>query len=146
MGAVMSTYAEKLMDPRWQRKRLEAMELHGFLCCDCGDDRKTLHVHHIFYERGLDPWDYPADVLRVLCEDCHAKETRRKRAFDLALREFSLNGGDLDQLIGYVRVQSGSSEQPENFSQLEGAADALHITPEKAYEKIVRPTKAQEVG
>lgn len=31
-------------------------------------------MHHGYYERGLQPWDYPDETLHTLCEYCH--ETR----------------------------------------------------------------------
>lgn len=68
----MKTYSEKLRDPRWQRKRLEVMERDGFACQNCGDNEKTLNVHHHYYEKGKSPWDYPESALATLCEDCHA--------------------------------------------------------------------------
>jgi len=75
----MTTYSEKLKDPRWQRKRLEILDAAGWECTSCGDGTKTLHVHHAYYERGRDPWDYPDDALHALCMDCHAaiEEARR---------------------------------------------------------------------
>ncbi len=71
----MSTYAAKLRDPRWQRKRLMILERDGWACQSCFDKEKTLHVHHLYYERGNNPWDYPDSALLTLCEDCHAAES-----------------------------------------------------------------------
>ena len=67
------TYAEKLRDPKWQKKRLEIMERDGFACCHCGDKNSTLNVHHSFYERGKMPWEYGDYMLTTLCEACHGK-------------------------------------------------------------------------
>jgi len=65
------SYYEKLKDPRWQKKRLEILERADFCCEDCGDEESTLHVHHGYYEKGLDPWDYANNTLWCLCEGCH---------------------------------------------------------------------------
>ena len=65
------SYAEKLKDPRWQRKRLEILQRKNFTCQRCDDDKATLHVHHGFYKRGLEPWEYPSETLWCLCEECH---------------------------------------------------------------------------
>lgn len=65
------SYYEKLKDPRWQRKRLEVLDREKFTCQGCGDSQNTLHVHHGFYRRGCDPWEYPDSSLHVLCEGCH---------------------------------------------------------------------------
>lgn len=65
------SYSQKLKDPRWQRKRLEALQAANWSCKSCKATHKTLHVHHTKY-RG-EPWEAPLDWLEVLCEDCHEK-------------------------------------------------------------------------
>jgi hypothetical protein len=67
----MKTYSEKLKDPRWQRKRLEIMQEHGFKCEICSDSKQELHVHHKEYEPNREPWDYASYKLQCLCSDCH---------------------------------------------------------------------------
>lgn len=62
-------YREKLLDPRWQKLRLRVLERDGWCCVACGESKKTLHVHHGFYEG--EPWDAPEDTLWTLCEACH---------------------------------------------------------------------------
>jgi len=69
------TYYEKLKDPRWQKKRLEVMKAASFKCQVCGAEDKTLNVHHGYYSRSLEPWEYPDNTLWCLCEECH-KETQ----------------------------------------------------------------------
>lgn len=70
----MSNYAEKLKDPRWQKKRLEIMKIDGFKCRECGDSKSTLHVHHAYYVSGREPWEYPNGTLATLCENCHSEK------------------------------------------------------------------------
>ena len=65
------TYAEKLKDPRWQKKRLKIMERDHFMCVECRDSESTLNVDHKYYRKNLDPWAYPDDALQTLCENCH---------------------------------------------------------------------------
>lgn len=60
-------YRKKLLDPRWQKKRLEILERDSFTCKLCGDSQMTLHVHHLYYERGNEPWEYPLEALATLC-------------------------------------------------------------------------------
>lgn len=67
----MTTYSEKLQDPRWQKKRLEILERDGWACQRCGAKDKTLHVHHRLYLKKRDPWDYPGTLLLTLCSTCH---------------------------------------------------------------------------
>jgi len=33
----------------------------------------NMHVHHTYYQEGLDPWEYPKESLQTLCWDCHEK-------------------------------------------------------------------------
>lgn len=65
-------YIEKLRDPRWQKKRLEALNAAQWTCASCSDKDSTLHVHHRQYFKGREPWEYEVGQLEVLCEDCHS--------------------------------------------------------------------------
>jgi len=67
----MSNYSELLKHPKWQKKRLEIFERDKFECRSCMANDKTLHVHHINYEDGKKPWQYPDSNLITLCEKCH---------------------------------------------------------------------------
>jgi 5-methylcytosine-specific restriction endonuclease McrA len=67
------TYAEKLRDPRWQKKRLKILERDKWTCLACGSTKKTLEVHHAKYA-GEDPWDTPDGFLVTLCGACHGQE------------------------------------------------------------------------
>jgi 5-methylcytosine-specific restriction endonuclease McrA len=75
-----ATYADKLRDVRWQKRRLETFNKSGWLCdrCECADS--TLHVHHKEYIAGREPWDYPDELLETLCEKCHAAEHGKDKA------------------------------------------------------------------
>lgn len=82
----MSAYWEKLKDPRWQKKRLEVLNRAGFKCENCGAADQCLHVHHGYYAKGADPWDYPEETLWCLCEACHeqAEDARLDVYLELA--------------------------------------------------------------
>lgn len=67
------TYSEKLRDPRWQKVRLEIMERDNWACQECFDTTTTLNVHHLMYEKGVEPWEYADIYLITLCENCHQK-------------------------------------------------------------------------
>ena len=64
-------YADKLKDPKWQKKRLEIFERDGWKCTQCQSSTKTLMVHHLEYRNACEPWDYPNECLSTYCEDCH---------------------------------------------------------------------------
>lgn len=74
----MKTYKEKLLDPRWQKKRLEIFERDKWTCRRCGDRESTLHVHHLRYHKGKEPWEYEDRILLTLCDDCHEGETESR--------------------------------------------------------------------
>jgi hypothetical protein len=96
------TYSEKLLDPRWQKKRLEILNRDNFTCRKCEDTENTLHVHHKYYESEF-PWETSNEHLITYCADCHKLEeiefkeysklfidTFRKSGFEAdALREFA---------------------------------------------------------
>lgn len=85
-------YSDKLKDPRWQRKRLEILQRENFTCESCGDTTRTLHVHHGYYETGLDPWDYESSTLHCVCDTCHELQAARLRDihYELAKCAFAL--------------------------------------------------------
>lgn len=66
------TYAEKLLDPRWQKKRLQVLQRENFTCQLCKDTKTTLHIHHIYYADSGNPWDVDHTVLMCLCKHCHS--------------------------------------------------------------------------
>lgn len=66
-----TSYAQKLLDPRWQKKRLEVLDAADWACEVCGDAQTTLHVHHKQYIKGREPWEYDKDQLAALCKCCH---------------------------------------------------------------------------
>jgi 5-methylcytosine-specific restriction endonuclease McrA len=99
-------YIDKLKDPRWQKKRLEIFQRDNFKCSWCKDSKNTLHVHHLKYQHGKEPWDYKDEYLVTLCSYCHEVETNYRKETEcellntLALKKFSQY--DLDLLINYI--------------------------------------------
>jgi len=114
-----SEYSEKLKDPRWQRMRLEILQRDDWRCCICGDKTRTLHVHHMVYFWGRDPWDYSPSLLRTLCEVCHERETDlRREAMDLLHEALGIGGfysGDIWQLALFVQTFSDGILSPSGF-------------------------------
>lgn len=95
-----SKYLEKFKDPRWQKKRLEVLENADFECCNCGENKETLHVHHLIYFKDRDPWDYPLEFLACLCEGCH-KQAHNER--ELINNRLALVGvAQMSRVIGYL--------------------------------------------
>lgn len=76
-------YWQKLLDVRWQRKRLEIFNRDNFACRNCGlgGGGITLHVHHFLYRKNTEPWDYPNHELWTMCAECHKNEEEDREAF-----------------------------------------------------------------
>lgn len=68
------TYSEKLLDIRWQKKRVEILVRDKWTCKKCGNGDRTMHVHHNCEYDGRDPWEYPENLLETLCCFCHKGE------------------------------------------------------------------------
>ena len=68
-------YADLLKRDEWLIKKSRIIARDKSKCCECGKagDEIPLEVHHKYYMQGLDPWEYPDDVLVTLCSDCHHK-------------------------------------------------------------------------
>lgn len=64
------TYAEKLLDPRWQKKRLSILDRDNWRCKLCGDGTTTFHIHHKKYKG--DPWEVEDEDLVTYCKHCHS--------------------------------------------------------------------------
>jgi hypothetical protein len=86
---VKTSYSSKLKDPRWQKKRLKILERDNFTCQDCRSADSELHVHHLVYMARRDPWDYGDDLLRTLCESCHARRQEVEQDFKQVAPSFS---------------------------------------------------------
>lgn len=69
MTKTLTPYQQKLLDPRWQKKRLEILERDNWTCTNCGRTDLNLQVHHEFYSGN--PWDIDSSKLKTLCYVCH---------------------------------------------------------------------------
>lgn len=106
------TYSEKLKDPRWQKKRLEILDRDNWTCQSCFDTESTLHVHHLEYRQGNDPWDYTNNLLCTLCESCHAFEHEAKEnTLQLLSNEFNnkkMFSNEIFLLVDSMRGSQGT--------------------------------------
>ena len=71
-------YLEKLKDPRWQQTRLKIFERDEWTCQICDNTESTLAVHHRYYLKDKEPWEYPLEALVTLCEECHREERENR--------------------------------------------------------------------
>jgi hypothetical protein len=90
--ATRLTYKEQLAHPNWQRKRLEVLQRDEFSCQMCGDSESTLHVHHKQYLKGRMAWEYEADELVTLCEDCHEGMHTTSEALKQLIAKLPIDG------------------------------------------------------
>lgn len=81
------TYSELLLDPRWQRKRLEVFEFAKFACEECLSETETLHAHHKIYRKGAMPWEYEDWEIACLCRKCHQEQHAIRERISEAIKE-----------------------------------------------------------
>lgn len=112
------TYSEKLKHPKWQAKRLEVLKRDNFTCLGCESSENTLHVHHLYYVSGRDPWEYPMWSLKTLCEDCHSTSQEIAKtefqSFEFLLEELTLSPEvihDIHMWIDDARCHNGMNRE-----------------------------------
>ena len=111
---------------------MEILNEAGFECECCGDTESQLQVHHGYYEKGKEPWEYEDDTLWCLCDKCHEKAHAFKNAIDVALAKYRptsllpfavglgiINGRDSSF---YARLQDVMRQRP---GIIERTVDAL---------------------
>lgn len=88
-------YKEQIQHPNWQKKRLEIMMRDNWKCRRCGKTNIALHVHHLYYIKGLLIWEYDNEGLVTLCKSCHKAihEDLAKLSGIIAFRIFT---GEID--------------------------------------------------
>jgi hypothetical protein len=99
-----TTYQQKLLDPRWQRKRLEILQRDNWTCQACLDTEHTLHVHHRYYQKDKNPWEYPPQSLVTLCAECHEKETNTRGTMEITLLNALNDAGFLSEDVFELAV------------------------------------------
>jgi len=108
-------YSKKLLDPRWQKVRLKILERDEWTCQLCFGDKETLHVHHLDYRHGAEPWEYEPHELLTLCWDCHGTETQfRPEAEALLKRAIRLRflSGEIETLAKAIESLPRRLENP----------------------------------
>lgn len=126
-------YLEKLKSPHWQRKRCEVMTRDDFTCVRCRSTEKQLHVHHLSYEYGKDPWDYPMENFATLCFECHEEETNILNVVGQRMRSSLRQDKQLatkfldDAIAEYenILIQDALAERDERIGELEEAGAAF---------------------
>ena len=63
-------YTTQLLDNKWLKKRLKILNRDSNRCTEC-NSTGSLQVHHLYYIKGRNAWDYPDNALLTLCNKCH---------------------------------------------------------------------------
>jgi hypothetical protein len=117
------TYQDQIKSPKWQKKRLEVMEINRFKCEECQCEDTQLNVHHTYYRKGHKIWEYDNVELRCLCEDCHKKthELNENILASLGVLEVISTMGSKEQVLGYIHGMLSSSDvENPSESYMEG--------------------------
>ncbi len=125
-------FTQQYQHPNWQKKRLEVLEAANYTCAKCKAQEKQLHVHHLYYEKGRNVWEYDGQQeLMVVCFDCHEEIHARKELADRLLAYFEWQGMHLDFYMGFVKMldtlsyAGNSKHHPlRNENELAGAMAA----------------------
>lgn len=105
------SYKEVLYDRRWQIKKNAILQRDKFTCCNVGCSslpNAPLHVHHIDYFHGIDPWDYPDDMFVTLCEKCHNKEKIRREVEESLINVMKIKGFLVPDILALSSKMSDS--------------------------------------
>lgn len=142
------TYADKLKDPRWQRKRLEVMENASWECLNCGSKDSELQVHHPAYLKGKEPWEYDESQLECLCKDCHKVRTDALRFWNLVMLNDPGGSGSMLECVMSGRLDEAISmfaDIVSNYYAKTGAS-AVAICPDWFPEYSVASTACKMNG
>ena len=121
-----TAYGEKLKDPRWQKLRLQVFERDEWACQWCYAKKRTLAVHHLWYEKGAEPWEAGMDSLLTVCELCHQQEYEYRNQYESELLEVLRRKGF--SAVGILQfVRSFSAVAVPDLFEFRAAGIALSI-------------------
>ena len=76
------------------------LEFYKWTCQECGGRESSLHVHHRYYKKNTNPWDYQDAAFTCLCEHCHTKVHSVMDELKKVLRGFDIK--DYQLILGYA--------------------------------------------
>ena len=81
----MKRYRSKFNHPKWQKVMFAVLENANWKCVDCGEDNIELHAQHTFNDSRENPWDYPIDSIKCLCDGCYStvREQNREQRYQI---------------------------------------------------------------
>lgn len=106
-------YWQKLLDPHWQRKRLEIIKRADFKCENCRTDLAMLTVHHSYYQKGVEPWEYPDLSLHCFCMGCHEERADAEREL---LNNIGIwRASEISHVAEALRIDDSMSADPNQI-------------------------------
>jgi hypothetical protein len=106
-----ATYREKLLHPKWQKRRTDILRRDKFRCVWCGAKDRTLDVHHKRYAAwGSNPWEAPDEWLVTACRDCHDFVTKGAREATEMVKE--LGPAQLQTAMAFIAMQFSGDTRP----------------------------------
>lgn len=134
------TYAKKLTDPRWQKKRLEVLSRDNFTCLICDDMNETLHVHHKSYNIDFNPWDYDLDNFQTLCIVCHnAVEYSKVLKTFTPQKALKIKYGEGNATLYLIGHESrGDLKIIQIFNHVNGVTEHLTTTARRILEDVLK--------
>lgn len=91
-----------------------------FRCEYCQNGASTLNVHHLWYEKGRYPWDYPSTALVCVCEECHDDLHERMRL--LQVLSSGMGWDYWEELLGLANKLRKDSGLPDPLRDSESEA------------------------
>lgn len=96
-----SQFEAEYSKPLWETFAKRIRSSRGNACQVCKRTGVMTQVHHVAYEAGKKPWEYPDEDVVLLCEPCHSQlhvqlQRFRRHVFGkLKPREFQILNGAL---------------------------------------------------
>lgn len=108
-----TSYSEKLKDSRWQKQRLRILERDSWTCQKCRSINGSFEVDHLYYDRNLEPWEYPDEDLVALCATCHEAVEGKRRLLKVAVGRAGID--NLDLIHGFALGLRAMRHPAEKF-------------------------------
>lgn len=95
------SYADKLKNPLWQKKRLEILDRDNFKCVHCESQDRELHVH-LKYDFKKEIWELDNDCYETVCKLCHEQITDVNNRFKNAISDLDIS--EKEFVIDLIRI------------------------------------------
>lgn len=111
------SYSEKLKDFRWKDKRIEILERDEYSCQICGFESKSNHIHHTYYDKDIEPWEYENNSLITLCQGCHEDEENMK-SLEITSYKYAMGLGLLRTEVAQIIVLLSQIQEKQQDREL----------------------------